>query len=107
MAPYSKAKIKGEHKPLAAPLKCDGAGSLGVIPDKYKHITPTYRVMCRECDKEFQPNYTGVVPTHKPGRMNFSFKIKWPQSCEIGSHYMPAGTRCRYLGTKLVCVAHA
>ena len=107
MAYNNRVKVKGANKPLESPPKCEGAGMLGVIPDAYKNITPAYRIICRECDKEFQPNRTGVVPVHAPGRMNFSFKIKYAQSCEIGSHWMKAGTRCRYLGTKLSCKEHA
>ena len=64
------------------------------------------------------PNYVGgrgkcgfwledMRPKHPPGLMRFTFAIKYPDICQIAWHPIPVGTRCRFFGTKLVCVKHA
>ena len=64
------------------------------------------RGKCGFCWKDMKPNAQGWAPKHPPSRMKFTFKIKYPDVCQIGSHPVAVGTKCRYFGVKLVCVNH-
>ena len=64
------------------------------------------RGKCGFCREDMRPNPTGVAPKHPPGKMRFTFAIKYPDICQIGWHKIPVGTRCRMFGTKLVCKEH-
>ena len=103
---YKEVGIKEVYAPR--PTRCEGVGSTGTVPDIYKNIYPTYRVVCFGCGEEFKPlRETGGVPDHDPPRMRFSFPAKFADFCTVGRHKINKGDNVRYLGTDIVCVGHA
>lgn len=104
--PYKEVGVKVKYSP--PPSKCDGVGSTGTIPDKYKNVYPTYRVVCFGCGDEFKPvKETGSIPNHPPPRMRFSFAAKYEDVCSVSYHKINKGDQVRYFGTKIVCMLHA
>ena len=94
---------RGAHKDVDPAITyCEGSyKTMDEIPD---YIGSKRK--CGFCWEDMRPNYMGVAPKHPPGQMRFTFKIKYPDTCQIGWHPIPAGTRCRYFGVKLVCADH-
>ncbi len=99
----ARRRVKGSDKPLNNPARCKGTGERGIIPEEYKYISPVYRVKCGECRKEFKPNLTGLLPVHRPGRMNFTFPARYSDIFDLGREKINKGDKVRYLGKKLVC----
>ena len=103
---YKEVGVKNVYSP--PPSKCDGVGSTGTIPDKYKNIYPAYRVVCFGCGEEFKPiRSSGGVPNHPPKSFRSFFPAKYADTCCVVRHPIHKGDQVRYFGTKIVCKAHA
>ena len=94
---------RGAHRKVDPTVTyCEGSHKImDVIPDYIGS-----RRKCGFCREDMRPNPMGVAPKHPPGQMRFTFVTKYPDTCQIGWHPIPAGTRCRYFGVKLVCRSH-
>jgi len=103
-----KMWMRGEHKDMEPTLTwCEGSHKkLDVIPE-WSNITPMWMGKCGFCWEDMKPNTQGIAPKHPPARQRFTFITKYPDVCQIGWHPIPAGTRARYFGVKLVCKDHA